>query len=131
MCIICQADICTPPDHIAERLKAGGHTNGYLMSVDGFTEYLNGRGFDYTAVLYDRVGQTLTAVCTLDLQKAQSSVYFKNYLISSKENGYIYGDGRVVTVYSDENGMQKTASNTMFRTSVARGKSVVWPRITW
>ena len=77
-------------DHIAERLKAGGHTNGYLTSVDGFTEYLNGRGFDYTAVLYDRVDQTLTAVCTLDLQKAQSSVYFKNYLISSKENGYIY-----------------------------------------
>ena len=101
-------------DHIADRLKAGGHTNGYLTSVDGFTEYMNGRGYDYTAVLYDRVDNTLTPACSLNISKAQSSVYLKNYLVSPKENGYIYDDGRVVTVFFDENGTQRCAANTMY-----------------
>ena len=108
-------------DHISDRLKAGGHTNGYLTSVDGFTEYMNGRGFDYTAILYDRAGSTLVSACSLRMAGAQSSVYLKNYLISTKENGYIYEDGRIVTVFFDKNGEQKTASNTMFVYSKSTG----------
>ncbi len=108
-------------DLMASRMKAGGYSNGYLTSVDGFTEYLNGRGYDYSVILYDHSDNTLTAACRLNVEKAQSSVYFKNFMISTKENGYIYNNGRIVTPFTDENGEQRCASSVMYVYSKSSG----------
>ena len=109
-------------DYISNTMMKGGYSDGYLKSIDGYSEYMDGSGYGYDIFLYDRIENDIGPVIEVNIDRTQSSVlFFSNYLISSNGNGYMYENGRVVTPFTDEFGNQKNAVNTLFVYSKSGG----------
>ena len=100
-------------EHIAGRMREGGYTNGYLSSADGFTVYLNGKGYDYNVNLYD-YDKSLACVCTVGIDQAKSSVYYKNYMLGPEDHGYTYKNGDTSTPYVNGDGLQANACEMLY-----------------
>ena len=97
-------------DYMAEEFIAAGHTNGILVSYDGFT-----RNLDQTDRSYDvNLLCSGARVATAQYQNVKSFVWLRDYPMSELErlDFYAWEDGRVNHRYLDPaDGLQKSVNS--------------------
>ena len=99
-------------DYVADRLMEAGHTNGYLMSYDGYTRNLGGAEDQFNVNIFaaDEEGTRVAGV--LSYTGALSMVSFRGYPMSGADSWHYhrYEDGSVTSTYLDPaDGMSKAA----------------------
>lgn len=97
-------------DYMAECFITAGHTNGILVSYDGFTRNLDqsGRSYDVNFLCSG------ARVATAQYQNVKSFVWLRDYPMDEKErlDFYAWEDGRVNHRYLDPaDGLQKAANS--------------------
>lgn len=100
-------------DYLADVLMENGYTNGYLVSVDGYTRNLDQRGTGYSMNIFERkqnqdgdssasdkssAGYTVSNVGTLTYTGPMALVVYKNYTTQDSVGDHYYmmenGDSR-------------------------------------
>jgi len=103
-------------DYLAERMIAGGHTNGYIASYDGYTRNLDSRGLSYSFNLFDRMGDDIYLPAVMEYSTAKSIVFLRNYPMSARDSGayYLYADKTIThTLIDHADGICKTATDNL------------------
>lgn len=103
-------------DAIANRLTEKGFTNGYLVSLDGFTRNLDTRGTKYALTLYDAQGTDVYMPGEITYGGPMSMVVYRNFPLTEGDRWsyYTFSDGRIVSSYVDTaDGVNKTAASSM------------------
>ena len=101
-------------DLVADALTDGGYTNGFVSSCDGFSRYLNGKEYTYDVTLYKNVDGGPAEAARFGIGQIASGVLFHNMKLNSIEGVYRYGDGKTVTLYTDKDGSQAAAADSMY-----------------
>ena len=99
-------------DFVAQRLTEAGHTNGYLVSYDGFTRNLGGVEESFALNLFARSGQDTRLAGAMTYSGAVSLAVFRDYPMNDADSWHYrrYEDGTVTSIYADPaDGMSKAA----------------------
>ena len=103
-------------DMIADELKANGLTRGYITSNDGFAIRLDDSGDVFSTYVYDREGNVIRDVATMEYDKPLSMVSYHSYTLSDSQTDryYQYSNGNTVSGYADYNdGLSRCAVNDL------------------
>lgn len=97
-------------DYLAEQLISAGLTDGYLVSVDGYTRNLC-RNDSFCFNIYDRVRGVIYPAGVLTYNGPISMVYLKNYPTAESDANYRIVEDHYVHLMADpEDGMYRTAA---------------------
>lgn len=111
-------------DYIANRMEEKGFTQGYLVSLDGFTRNLCRSGQEFSLDFADRLEDTIYPVGTLSYTGPASIVSFRNYPMDSRDRWqyYAFQSGRIVTCLIDPaDGKSKSATDNLLAVSQSKG----------
>lgn len=98
-------------DYLADTLRTGGFTNGFLASVDGYTRNLSdGEIFNYN--LFDRKENTIYPAAVMQYRGPISMVFLKDFQTGSHDVNYRQSGDHVVHPFAD-------LTDGMYRTSVS------------
>ena len=103
-------------DYLAERMIAGGHTNGYIASYEGYTRNLDSRGLSYSFNLFDRLGDDIYLPAVWEYDTVMSIVFLRNYPMSSRDSGdyYLYSDRTITHGFIDlADGLCRTSTDNL------------------
>ena len=108
-------------DYLAEVLQSQDLTDGYLVSVDGYTRNLCQDGTFYFNI-FDRVGETVYPAATMEYQGPISMVYLKDYPTADSDVNYRVVDDHFVHLMADPvDGMYRTAEENLVSYSYDTG----------
>lgn len=99
-------------DYMAQTLEDNGFTNGYFISVDGFTRNLDRRDTAYSFNLFDG-GKTAGV---MEYRGATSIAFLRSYPMYEEDAAryYTFADGRTVTALIDPgDGQSKTSADQL------------------
>lgn len=118
-------------DYLAEIVTMEGYTLGRISSVDGFARMLSENDSNQIT-LYDRMGNTVRPVGSLEAKGAVSVVLLHDYPLGNGDVSY-YGereDGTLVSPYiCVESGRDQCASDTMLFSSKRFGCGEIVNRV--
>ena len=103
-------------DFLAQRLANAGHTNGYLVSYDGYTRNLDKRGESYSFNLFDGAGHEVFMAATMQYSQPMSIVFLRNYPMTGRDASdyFVYSDQTITTARIDPaDGMSKSATDNL------------------
>ena len=97
-------------DYLADSVRAGGFTNGFLASVDGYTRNLNDTDvFSYN--LFAREENIIYPAAVMQYRGPVSMVFLKDFQAGTQDVNYRQSADHVVTPFADP-------ADGMYRTSV-------------
>ena len=108
-------------DYLADSLIAQGLTEGYLISVDGFTRNLVADP-SFRTTVFDRVETTVYAAGVMEYRGPVSIVSLKDYPVSETERNYRGSGDHNVHLFADPaDGMYRTAVENLIGYSYDTG----------
>ncbi len=99
-------------DYFAQLMSDAGHTDGYIVSYDGFTRNLMASEESFSFNVFDRLENEINLVARMEYREPMSIVFLRNYPMAKLDDWhyYIYADGTGATAYIDPaDGLSKTA----------------------
>ena len=108
-------------DYIAQKLRDGGFTYGYIIGKNGSFINLDNSGNSYSYSLYGGQGSDAYIVCRAQFSRAVCGVYYRGFSLDGDFHFYTYENGKTVTPYIDELGRSRAASNFLFAYSYNGG----------
>ena len=100
-------------DYLAEQMIALGLTDGYLVSVDGFTRNLDSEN-TFSFHIYDKVEQTVCNAASMQYQGPVSMVFLKSYPTALSDANYRVNGGRFVHLMTDPaDGVYRTSTDNL------------------
>lgn len=108
-------------DYLADTLITQGLTDGYLVSVDGYTRNLDEEHtFNFT--VFDRVGDMVNPAGAMEYQGPISIVFLKNYALNASDAYYRASGDHVVHLFADpQDGLYKTSRENLVSYSYELG----------
>lgn len=103
-------------DLVAAELRNNGLTKGYITSNDGYAVRLDDSGDVFSTYVYDREGNVIRDVATMDYDKPLSMVSYHSYSLNDSLTDYYYqySNGNTVNGYVDYNdGLSRSALNDL------------------
>ena len=108
-------------DYLAEQMIALGLTDGYLVSVDGFTRNLDSQN-TFSFNVYDKVGQTVCNAASMQYKGPISMVYLKSYPTAVSDSNYRANGDRFVHLLADPaDGVYRTSAENLVSYSYDMG----------
>ena len=108
-------------DYLADVLSSQDLTDGYLVSVDGYTRNLCADGTFYFNI-FDRVEETVYPAGTMEYRGPISMVYLKDYPTADSDANYrVVGDHFVHLMADPVDGMYRTAEENLVSYSYDTG----------
>lgn len=111
-------------DYMASVLTENGFTNGFIVSVDGFTRNLDQRGNEYRLNLFNRLGDGIDLAGVMNYSSPKSLVSLRAYPMSRQDDNryYSFTNGRIVTAMIDPaDGQSKAAKDNLVSYSAELG----------
>lgn len=108
-------------DYLADMLTAQGLTEGYLVSVDGYTRNLESRSkFNFS--VFDREGNVIYPAGVMEYQGPISMVYLKDYPTADSETSYRANGDRIIHLFADPvDGVYRTSTENLISYSYDAG----------
>ena len=100
-------------DYLAASIQALGLTEGYFVSVDGYTRNLD-MGNSYSMNLFDRADNMLYPAGVMHYRGPASIVYLKNYPTAESDSMYRVSGDHIVFPYVDvADGMYRSSTDNL------------------
>ena len=103
-------------DYLAQTLMDGGFTNGYLVSVDGFTRNLDASDTAYSVNIFHRNGVDVYKPAEMTYRGAISMVNLRDFpqVEEDRWRCFVFSDGRAVSTFVDPtDGMSKSSVDSI------------------
>ncbi|SFQ05639.1 hypothetical protein SAMN02910358_00545 [Lachnospiraceae bacterium XBB1006] len=112
-------------DYVADIMRKGNHTAGYIASCDGFTNNFDSTHSDFDMTFYDRDGSQYYEAGKLQYKGARSIIYLHNYSMSVQDKYQYYETKKtkeIRTPYlSVEDGICRSCKNDLIMTGKKSG----------
>lgn len=108
-------------DYLAEQMIALGLTDGYLVSVDGFTRNLDSQNV-FSFNIYDKVGKEVYNAGAMQYRGPISMVFLKNYPTAVSDANYRAVGDRFIHLFADpSDGIYRTSTENLVSYSYDMG----------
>ena len=108
-------------DYLAQTLVENGLTDGYIVSVDGYTRNLCA-GVKFGFNIFDRVEDLVYPAAVMEYEAPVSIVFFKDYPTAEQDTNYRQNGDRFIHLFADtQDGICRTAKEELVSYSYESG----------